>query len=351
MERPPQAEKPVSLPPSDRPSPKAAPPPVPPLAAGGDVFDLGAPAPPPRVGGDVFELDASPSRAVAALPRQDEPFADLWAPPPAPAPAAAVAAVTTATAVAPEPEEEPEPEGVLFPGLASRESRRRYLESLAAEGLFLLDLTAAAQPAAPEAQPAAPPRPIEPRLQEPFGEPILARAASPEPVEKIPIQEPIAEPWAPEPAWEEPLPVLPPEEEPWVPEPIAEAEVPVEAAAAPVFVETPYPPAMEAPAPVAAEPAATVTLGELYLKQGHLAEAERIFQEILRRDPNHPAAREGLAQLAARRQERRPLEARELLAGYEPGAESGPAETAARKTFLLNSYLKRLRRGSQRGVS
>jgi hypothetical protein len=101
----------------------------------------------------------------------------------------------------------------------------------------------------------------------------------------------------------------------------------------------------------AAEPAATATLGEIYLRQGHLGEAKRIFEEVLRREPDNPAAHEGLLRLASRRQERRPLEGRDLLAGYEPGEEGGPAEAKARKVFLLNSYLTQLRRGGQRDVS
>ena len=38
---------------------------------------------------------------------------------------------------------------------------------------------------------------------------------------------------------------------------------------------------MEPPAP----PAATVTLAELYLRQGHTEEAQRIFGEIVEREP------------------------------------------------------------------
>src|SRR3954471_22028139 len=144
MEQPPQ---PPSTP--DKPFPDLAPPPAPPRAeaavparaAGGDVFDLGPSA---RV-----------SRPVA-IPLADEPFGDLWTPPApeAPLPAAvAPAAVAVAVAVA-ELEEEPEPEDVIFPGLASRESRSRYLRALAAEGLFAFDRTAEAAVA-----PAPPPPP------------------------------------------------------------------------------------------------------------------------------------------------------------------------------------------------
>ncbi|HEX9942319.1 MAG TPA: tetratricopeptide repeat protein, partial [Thermoanaerobaculia bacterium] len=89
MERPPQDEKPGSFPKSHSLFPEAAP-------------------LPPRRGGDVFELDAPVARAVPPV-REDEPFADLWAPPAA---AAAPAAAAVAEA-APEPEEELEPEDVL----------------------------------------------------------------------------------------------------------------------------------------------------------------------------------------------------------------------------------------------
>ncbi|HEX2465540.1 MAG TPA: tetratricopeptide repeat protein [Thermoanaerobaculia bacterium] len=43
----------------------------------------------------------------------------------------------------------------------------------------------------------------------------------------------------------------------------------------------------------------TVTLGNLYLLQGHRAEAERIFRRILRTDPDNGAARQALARALA----------------------------------------------------
>ena len=43
----------------------------------------------------------------------------------------------------------------------------------------------------------------------------------------------------------------------------------------------------------------TVTLGNLYLLQGHRAEAERIFRRILRTDPDNRAARQALARVLA----------------------------------------------------
>lgn len=300
MEQPPQAGKPGSTPPSDH----------------GDIFDLGSPLP----------------RAAAVSP--EEPFADLLAPVPAAVAVAPATAAPVAVAEAepepveePEPPEEPEPEGVLFPGLAGRESRRRYLDALGAEGIFLLDLTAAVPPLAPP--------PVAPRMQGPFGEPILARAAVPEPP---PLLEPppfepvmaVAEETA---VKEEEAPVFDlAERTPWAEEP-----APLEAEPAAV--------------PAAAEPMATATLGELYLKQGHHGEAERMFREVLRREPENAAAQEGLVRAAGRRGERRPLEVRDLLAGYEPAAAGGEAEARARKAWALKGYLQRLRQGSQRDVS
>jgi hypothetical protein len=150
------------------------------------------------------------------------------------------------------------------------------------------------------------------------------------------VEEPV---WAPEPE----APVFDLEEQtPWALEPAPLVTEPL--VAEPLMSE---PLTSE---PLSTEPAATVTLGELYLKQGHLGEAERIFHEVLSREPDSPAAQEGLAALAARRAEKRPLEVRDLLAGYEPGHEGGEAETRARKAWVLNGYLRRLR-GGQRDVS
>ncbi len=289
MEQPPQA------PPTSE--PRAA-------AASGDVFDLGfaPPAAARRGGDDLFALDVPAARPApaAAMPAATAPAAS--------APAMAVAAA----------EKEPEPAGVVFPGLGSRESRSRYLRALAAEGLFAFELTPP-EAALPEAAPAA------------------AVVAEPPPwMEPEPV-------WsAPEPAVEE-VPIFELEETtPWAPEPARPVEPVTEAAAEPVLDRTPE---------AAPEPAATATLGEIYLRQGHLGEAKRIFDEVLRREPGNPAAQEGLVQLASRPREPRPLEARDLLAGYEPGEEGGEVEVKTRTAFLLNSYLTRLRRGGRHDVS
>ncbi|MEA2603925.1 MAG: hypothetical protein QOF89_4917 [Acidobacteriota bacterium] len=269
-------------------------------AADDDIFDLGRPAP-PRSGGDVF---------------------DLWSPPPASAPepepvAAAPAPVEPAAATAVLEAEEPEPADVLFPGLASRESRRRYLAGLAGEGLFHLDLTELA-------------------------------VAAPFPVEEAPA------PWTPLPEPEPELELKDLEDlEPAAePQPLAVAgfswqaeEVAVEPEPAPVWVE-PEPEIAAVPEPPQPpEPIATVTLGELYLRQGYPAEAERIFHEVLRREPDNAAALDGLEKLSAPR-EARPLTGHDLLAGYQPGARTGEAEGKARKAFLLSRYLERIRRGA-----
>ncbi len=139
--------------------------------------------------------------------------------------------------------ERPEP----FGGLGGTRARRRYLEGLAAEGLFRLRLR---------------PRPA---LAEP------------------PAAAPVAEP-----------------------QPVAAAEPPPVAAA---------------------EPGPTVTLGELYLKQGHAPEAEGIFHRVLDRDPENSRARRGLEEARA--------------------AAAQPAGRAARKVRALRAYLERLRRGAQ----
>ncbi len=49
------------------------------------------------------------------------------------------------------------------------------------------------------------------------------------------------------------------------------------------------------------EEAATATLGELYLSQGHLDEAEEIFDRVLKQDPGNAAALEGKAKLESAR--------------------------------------------------
>jgi hypothetical protein len=62
-----------------------------------------------------------------------------------------------------------------------------------------------------------------------------------------------------------------------------------------------------------------------------------------------PAAPEPAASEPVQAAADRPLEGRDLLAHFP--AEPGGVSAKARKVFLLNSYLKRLRRGGERDVS
>lgn len=275
----------------DRPAPAAEP-----QRTEADPFALEPPAPRRDVAADVFAIDLAPVVA------------------PAPAPAPVVAAPARGEAVE-------EPGGLLFPGLASADRRQRYLDGLAAEGLFSGAVPLPAPVAAPVAEDSSwleeesatsyALTPLEPEEAEPAAPPPAAE-------EDLWAEEPPPSPWSPAP----PAPVLPP-----------------------------------APEPVAAEPQpelATATLGQLYLRQGHRAEAERIFREVLAREPESPAARAGLAQLAVQapaepaRRAVRPLAARELLAGFTPApAQTGGAGVTARKVFLLRRYLERLRKGAR----
>jgi thioredoxin-like negative regulator of GroEL len=137
------------------------------------------------------------------------------------------------------------------------------------------------------------------------------------------------------------------------------------------------PAAAVAPAPAAVVPVpeapvpATVTLGELYLRQGHREEAERIFRLVLDREPDNAAANSALSQLghlaevaeqaevaehakvaepAQRLQvphaDRQRLDAGQLLAGLD----DAQASPSVRKAYLLRSYLTRLRQARRSHV-
>lgn len=296
-----------------------------------DPFSLEPPAATPRreVKADVFDIDLTPP--PAARRGGDEIFSLGEIPPPPPVAVPAFAEEVTE-------EIEVEPGDLLFPGLASRASRRRYLEGLAAEGLFAFAMPETVEVAAPEPAP----------VPEPVPEPIpdesawLEETATTTSYASGPIETEQA------PFFHEPVPAAPAEEDLWAeepePEPLPELELESEPIAA------------------VSEPVATATLGELYLRQGHRAEAERIFHEVLQREPENAAAQAGLGQLASLaaqpvetappRSEARPLDAEQLLAGFQPTpGQTGGDGVTARKIFLLNSYLKRLRQGSAQDVS
>jgi len=85
----------------------------------------------------------------------------------------------------------------------------------------------------------------------------------------------------------------------------------------------------------------TATLGELYLRQGYVREAEEIFKQVLARDADNEAALSGLEAIGRRRAQK--LTAAELLTGAEEPEVRG---LTARKIQLLSRYLRTLRRGA-----
>ncbi len=90
----------------------------------------------------------------------------------------------------------------------------------------------------------------------------------------------------------------------------------------------------EPPAP----PAATATLGDLYRDQGHPADAERVFRDVLTQEPDNLRARQGLAELAEDND--KPPAA--LVVTSTVDAEDGDR---ARRIGVLRDYLARIQRG------
>jgi hypothetical protein len=278
----------------------------------------------PSTEGDVFQLD----RRQVRNPEVYDVFELEY-------PAVAVIPLsTTATAVAepelaelpetPEPappmvldtEPEPTPEGEPFPGLVSRAVRQRYLLGLAAEGLF---------PSTPSPVPAPAPAQVEiPAAAVLFPLRSIGEAVEAE------LRRSAVEPPAPVPG----------------PQPAEE-----------LFVLESEPSAE--PEPPAEPESATVTLGDLYLRQGHWTEAEGIYREVLRREPDNLPAHAGLARIAASREpEPAPapvisaapaIPAISAIAAATP-TQPEPGDGRSRKILLLNSYLQRIRRGSHPDV-
>lgn len=97
---------------------------------------------------------------------------------------------------------------------------------------------------------------------------------------------------------------------------------------------------------------ATVTLGRLYMAQGHRAEAVRIFRSILERDPDNEISRQALTELVGEAPEA--LEPEDRPVSVSPGAVredegEGVAErrgVTERKIAMLEDYLQRLRRAA-----
>ncbi len=131
---------------------------------------------------------------------------------------------------------------------------------------------------------------------------------------------------------DEALPVTTPEDA--LVDATAEAVLPAPAATGETSVDGPRP---------------TVTLGQLYLDQGHHSEALAIFEAVLERDPNREAAAEGRRAALAAQQAAEgeapslpsappagfTLEAGDLLRGADP--------SKPRKVALLEAYLDRIR--------
>jgi tetratricopeptide (TPR) repeat protein len=117
----------------------------------------------------------------------------------------------------------------------------------------------------------------------------------------------------------------------------------------PAPVEEPAFEAPPAPREIAAPEAASATLGELYLAQGHLDEAEESFQSVLRARPHDAAALAGLESVRLQRGDEAAAFADEFVPAEESNVIVGGL--TARKAALLKDYLARIRRGAKRHVS
>ena len=196
------------------------------------------------------------------------------------APAAAVPETESPCEIAEPPEAEPAPADDPFPDLSEPSGRQRYLESLSGEGIFIDD---------GEGAPDAPVETEAGVVSEP------AEAAAGEPAVEI---EDSSDLFGLGPGSEAPAPDL---------SGLLDAEGAEEAPStprAPAGFEIPSVPGPPPAAPETSEisdpgPRPTVTLGLLYLRQGHRDEAEEIFREVLERDPENEEARAELESLVA----------------------------------------------------
>jgi tetratricopeptide (TPR) repeat protein len=301
----------------------------------GDVFVLpalpqgrpiAAPAPALAAAPSRHEGEQSTAAAVAELP-QPEPTSE-----PAPALAGEDAAPLEETipAEAMSPVEEMYSPEVVPPveEVAPAEAEVPWADMTPAEDA----IPAAYAPVAEEHATAA----AEPVVPE--AEPWAEEAAAPGLESAEPALEAADALWSP-PSAPEPLPPPPPAVSPPPPAPqqaVERLEVP--------GVEVQASGALPAAELRASEPG-TATLGELYLRQGYLVEAERIFRQVLERDSESEAALKGLETIGRRRAAS--ISASELLTGDE---EAGIRGVSARKILLLDRYLHTLRRGARNDV-
>lgn len=286
---------------------------------------------------DLLLDDAAPWQSTAVVepaalppPVAPEPVAEV-VPPSQPAEPIAVEPIAVEVAVpvrrspmAPLPHDGRDP----FPELG-RVDRRRFLDGLAAEGIF-----------------------GRPEAGTPVTEPIVeAPAAVEEPlavVPEAPVTAALEAPAAAEPPPEEPPESQQPLEEEAVAFAAAEAAPPIEEPAVPGPEDETLP--FIAPQPAAGEEPATVTLGELYLRQGHLEEAERIFLAVLRHDPGNGQARAGLEALAQAEGSAASWADEVEPWSEEPAGEEEAGTASRRKVLALQRYLQTLRGGAERNV-
>ncbi len=256
--------------------------------------------------------DGSEETAAPSPAAPEPPFAppEPGIAPPEPATAEPAVSPPRPEVAAP-PASPPGPEGEPFGELGGAAARHRYLAALTAEGLFpvapaVLAAAAAAAAPAPAEPEAAAPDFAAPEFAEPeVAEPAVAEAEFAEPE--------VAQPGAAEP---EALAME------------ASGSGPEEA----------VPEDLQPPGAAAEDERPTVTLGRLYLDQGHPRQARGIFAAVLDREPGNEAARRGFEEATGAAAGAPPaaLTAAELLRDADPDL---PPRQA-----LLHAYLARLRR-------
>ncbi len=290
------------------------------------------------------ELSAAP-RPTTGTPRSD-PGEALFA-----LPAIAALPAVNLEPIAPSPARPAGRDGEPFGVLALPGAARRIDESFFEQGIFVL---APAEPA-----------PVEPVVAAPLdwesaswptgsaqldSTDSMARATALAPLAAMPeLSEPEALPPAPEPIAE---PVFEAEPEfALEPEPAPMPAMPPMAAMAAMAPIAPIAPI--APVDLAASPetprTASSTLGELYLSQGHLDEAEESFLSVLEARPGDSAALAGLESVRQQRGDESGAFAEEVANTEESNVIVGGL--TARKAALLKDFLARIRRGAERHVS
>jgi tetratricopeptide (TPR) repeat protein len=238
--------------------------------------------------------------------------------------------------IVPPPARSVDREGEPFGVLALPGATRRIDEAFFEQGIFVL---APAEPA-----------PVEPVVAAPLDWESASWPTGSAQLDSIDSMAPATAlaPLAAVPALSEP------EALPAAPEPIAEPVF----EAAPELVLEPEPAPMPAMPPIApidlASPpetpqTASSTLGELYLSQGHLDEAEESFLSVLEARPGDSAALAGLESVRQQRGDESGAFAEEVANTEESNVIVGGL--TARKAALLRDFLARIRRGAERHVS